>query len=119
MSQVQSGKFVRAASTTEVTSGRMKKVDVNGTQVLVANVKGIYCAVNNICPHAGASLAEGNLTDNIVTCARHGALFNVQTGAAVGKAKVFVFRQMPKDVACYEVKIEGTDILVSIDGTEN
>jgi nitrite reductase/ring-hydroxylating ferredoxin subunit len=41
MSQVQSGKFVHAASTTEVTSGRMKKVDVNGTQVLVANVKGI------------------------------------------------------------------------------
>jgi nitrite reductase/ring-hydroxylating ferredoxin subunit len=32
------------------------------------------------CPHAGATLSEGELEGGVVTCPRHGSQFDVATG---------------------------------------
>jgi nitrite reductase (NADH) small subunit/3-phenylpropionate/trans-cinnamate dioxygenase ferredoxin subunit len=40
-----------------------------------------YCAVLNSCPHAGASLAEGHVSGDEVTCPWHGWRFDLATGA--------------------------------------
>jgi len=106
--------FVRVASTAEIPAGKMKKVDQGSTAVLVANVSGSFCAVNNKCPHAGGSLAEGTLNGSTVTCPRHKAQFDVRTGEATGKAKIFVLQMMPGNVERYQVKVEGTDISVEM-----
>jgi nitrite reductase/ring-hydroxylating ferredoxin subunit len=48
-------------------------------------------AVEDRCPHAGASLAEGGYADGVVTCPAHGSQFDVQTGERVrGPADVGV-----------------------------
>ena len=39
------------------------------------------CAIENVCPHAGASLAEGVLDGDDVLCPLHGFRFDVTTGA--------------------------------------
>jgi nitrite reductase/ring-hydroxylating ferredoxin subunit len=106
--------FMRVASTAEVPAGKMKKVNVRGKDVLIANVDGVYCALSNTCPHFGGSLADGTLHGNVVTCPRHGAQFDLKTGAAVGKAKVVLFRMMPKNAESYETKVEGTDVMVNL-----
>ncbi len=41
---------------------------------------GGYCALANSCPHAGASLAEGHLSDGEVSCPWHGWRFDLETG---------------------------------------
>lgn len=39
------------------------------------------CAFRDVCPHDGASLADGELDGKVVTCARHGSQFNVCSGS--------------------------------------
>lgn len=39
------------------------------------------CAFRDVCPHEGASLADGELDGKVVTCPRHGSQFNVCTGS--------------------------------------
>jgi len=106
--------FVRVASTTEVPIGKMKKVNVRGKDVLIVNVNGAHCALNNACPHSGGSLAEGTLNGSVITCPRHGAQFDVKTGEAVGSAKIMFFKVKPKNAESYEIKIDGTTVMVGI-----
>ncbi len=107
--------FVRVASATEISQGTMKKVNVNGKDVLVVNANGKFFALNNICPHQGGSLADGTLTDGVVSCPKHGAQFDVKTGEVVGDAKIAFFKIKPKNAGCYEVKINGTDVMVGVE----
>jgi len=39
------------------------------------------CAFRDVCPHDGASLADGELDGKVVTCSRHGSQFNVCSGS--------------------------------------
>jgi 3-phenylpropionate/trans-cinnamate dioxygenase ferredoxin subunit len=105
---------IRAASTADVPDGKMKKVPIGGRELLIANVNGVYYALNNRCPHMGGSLANGTLQGDIVTCPRHGSQYNVKTGEAVGKAKIAFFSTMPHDAEHYETRIVGTDVIVEL-----
>jgi nitrite reductase/ring-hydroxylating ferredoxin subunit len=104
--------FIRAASTTDIPQGTMKKISVNGKWVLLANVDGKFYALNNACPHLGGSLADGKLNGDVVTCPRHGSKYNVKTGETVGEARIAFIKTMPHNAECYEVKISNTDVLV-------
>ncbi len=106
--------FIRAASAAEIVQGAMKKVNVNGKVILLANVGGKFYALNNACPHSGGSLADGKLNGEIIACPKHGAQFDLKTGEAVGKAKIAFFQTMPKNAGCYEVKINGSDVMIGI-----
>ena len=99
--------FVRVAETSEVPEGKMKMVQAGGKQVCLANVGGKYHAIGNVCTHVGGPLAQGFLTDHVVTCPWHGSQFDIRTGQVkMGPAAV--------PVPVYEVKVEGTSILIKI-----
>ena len=51
--------FVRIADTSELVPGQMKCVQVEGQDILLANVGGDYYAIGNRCTHLGGSLCEG------------------------------------------------------------
>ena len=55
--------------------------DAPGGSIAVFRVAGRLHAVRDECPHAGASLADGELQGTIITCPRHGSQFDVATGA--------------------------------------
>ncbi len=95
--------FVRVASTAEVPEGGMKKVMLGGQQVLLANVKGKFYAIGNVCTHVGGPLDKGRLDSHEVECPLHGSRFNVTTGQVKrGPAA------RPEPV--YEVKVEGSEV---------
>ena len=48
-----------ACKTTEIVSGQMKKITVDGKEIVVSNVDGNYFAIDDTCTHSGASLSEG------------------------------------------------------------
>lgn len=48
--------------------------------VAIYQIDGVVHAVADRCPHAGASLSEGELSGRQITCARHGSQFDVCTG---------------------------------------
>jgi nitrite reductase/ring-hydroxylating ferredoxin subunit len=83
----------------------MKKVNVGGVDVLVANVDGQIYAIANSCTHHGGPLDEGELQGTVVTCPWHGGQFDVTSGK--------VLEPPPRaDETSFEVKIEGTDVLL-------
>ena len=97
--------FVRVASTSEIPEGKMRKVIVSTQQVLVANVKGKYYAIGNVCTHLGGPLDKGTLEGHEVECPLHRSHFDVTNGAVKrGPAT------RPEPV--YDVKVESGSILV-------
>jgi len=67
----------------DIPEGKMKKFEVRGKEIMIANVGGKIYAVSDRCGHSNASLSKGILTGNIVTCPLHGAQFDVTTGRKV------------------------------------
>ena len=66
-----------------------------------------FFAVDNTCTHRGGPLAEGEVSGHEVTCPYHGATFDVRTGAVLGPPA-------ERAVACYGVRVTGTDIEVEV-----
>ncbi|MGH7819100.1 MAG: Rieske (2Fe-2S) protein, partial [Candidatus Binatia bacterium] len=52
-------------------------------------------AILESCPHAGASLADGDLEGSVVTCPEHGSQFDVCTGRRVRGPSDFPVRTFP------------------------
>jgi len=97
--------FVSVGSTSEIPEGKMKRVTVSGQQVLVANVKGTYHAIGNVCTHIGGPLDQGVLEGVEVQCPWHGSRFDVTNGHVKrGPAG----RPEPT----YDVKVDRDSILV-------
>ena len=63
--------------------GELVAIDVEGTAVAVAVLDGEVHAFDDTCPHAGCSLAEGELEDDSVVCPCHFARFDIHTGRVV------------------------------------
>ena len=97
--------FVKVADLSEVSPGEMKNVEVGDNQVLLANVGGTIYACDNLCTHAFAPLAEGDLDGEQVECPLHGSVFNVATGEVIDPPAV-------ESLRVFQVRIEGQDILV-------
>ena len=72
--------FVEVAKVNEIADGKMKHVELDGKEALIANVGGKYYAISDRCGHMNALLSMGNLTGSILTCPFHGSKFDVMTG---------------------------------------
>lgn len=99
------GKII-VGKTSEIPTGKMQKVSVDGREILVANIDGNYYACDDTCTHAGASLSEGALEGSTVTCGWHGAKFNCMSG------KLEKFPAKIKDLKSYKTVIESDNVFV-------
>jgi nitrite reductase/ring-hydroxylating ferredoxin subunit len=108
---VESG-YVRVAGKAEVPVGKMKAVKLEGKEILIINVNGNYYAIGNKCTHAGGDLSQGVLEDNVVTCPKHHAKFDVTTGKVISPPKIGFLHPKANDEPTYQVKVENENILV-------
>jgi 3-phenylpropionate/trans-cinnamate dioxygenase ferredoxin subunit len=106
--------YVEVFDLSELPVGQMKSVEVSGREILLANADGTIFAIANKCSHLGGSLAKGSLEGNTVTCPKHGAQFDLDSGKAVGKARIAIVNLGVKDLESYPVMIEETQVLVGI-----
>ena len=94
-----------AAKTSEIAPGTTKRVVVDGTEILICNVDGQFYAIEDVCTHDGGELDQGHLEGDRIECPRHGATFDVRTGAALTLPAILPVRTFP-------LEVEGDDILV-------
>ncbi|CAN3983410.1 bifunctional 3-phenylpropionate/cinnamic acid dioxygenase ferredoxin subunit [Kitasatospora purpeofusca] len=99
--------FLRACALSELAEDVPKRVDLNGVPVAVVRTDEGVFAVNDICSHANVSLSEGEVEDCMIECWLHGSSFDLRTGKPSGLPAT-------RPVAVYPVKIEGDDVLVSV-----
>ncbi len=98
--------YQTVAKASEIAPGEMKLVDLEGEEVVVANVDGAFLAFGNKCTHVGGPLAEGDLDGETVICPWHATVFNVRSGQPLGGPG-------EDPVPVYEVRLEGDDIQVA------
>ena len=100
--------FAKVAKLGDIPEGQAIVVALGDTEIALGNVGGQIHAVANLCTHDGGPLGEGELLDHQIECPRHGARFDLRTGAV---------RALPAvvPIPTYEVRIEGDDILVDLD----
>jgi 3-phenylpropionate/trans-cinnamate dioxygenase ferredoxin subunit len=75
---------VPVAGVDELAPGQRKLAFVDGRSIVVFNVAGSIHAIDNSCPHNGASLASGQLEGCMLRCPAHGLRFDVRTGCMPG-----------------------------------
>jgi len=82
--------------------------EIGGRRIAVCNVGGRFYAVEDVCTHDGASFGQAELDGDEITCPRHGAAFDVRTGAVT---------RLPAavPVRTYNVRKHGDDIEVEMD----
>ena len=74
--------WTRICAQSELLPGERRVADVDGVPVAVFNIDGELYAIEDVCTHDGGELASGTLDGYEVECPRHGARFDVRTGAA-------------------------------------
>ena len=104
----QEPQFYRAATVSEIPPRTGKTVEVGGQDIALFNVGGAYRAVNDFCPHRGASLGEGFLdpSGTKVLCPFHLFDFCLLTGTSETAPGM--------KISTYEVKVEGGEVFVRV-----
>ena len=74
--------------------------------ICIANVNGVYSAMDNVCLHRGGPLGQGMIEGGKLVCPWHGWAWDTKTGVAAQDPSM--------KVAVYPLKIEGGDVLVEI-----
>jgi nitrite reductase/ring-hydroxylating ferredoxin subunit len=77
--------FVDASDVRDVPAGKMKHVEIGEKEIMLANSDGKVYALCDRCSHMNAPLSMGTLSGKVVTCAMHGARFDVTSGKKVGE----------------------------------
>jgi len=75
--------FERVIDVSEVPDPGKTLVEVEGEMVALFHVNGQWYALDDVCTHDGGPLADGELRDYRIACPRHGAKFDIRTGAAL------------------------------------
>ncbi|MEW5771525.1 MAG: non-heme iron oxygenase ferredoxin subunit [Pseudomonadota bacterium] len=75
--------WVRVAPVAAFPIGERCVLDVDGVDVAVFHLAEGYFAIEDVCTHDGGELASGELAGCEIACPRHGARFDVRTGAVV------------------------------------
>ena len=97
--------WVRVCAESELLPGEFQVAYDGDTAIAVFNIDGELYAIEDVCTHDGGELAGGPVEGFAVECPRHGAKFDVTTGAVVA---------MPATapVPTYEVRVEGDEIRI-------
>lgn len=98
--------FVKVAATGDIPEGEGRCFEVGDQQVAIFNVKGTYYALDNVCPHQGGPLGEGELDGKMVTCPWHAWDFDVTTGENS--------EDPDEKQTVFAVKVNGDDVLVEV-----
>ena len=102
--------FVAVASVEDFADPDRQLVEVDDQLVVLVHIGGKFFALDDVCTHDGGPLSDGPIdpVGCTIACPRHGAKFNLATGAAV---------TMPatKGTAAHEVKVEDGQVYVRLE----
>lgn len=101
--------FVSVAAVDDIPIGKGIAFEVGERIIAVFNDGGTFFAIDDMCPHMGASLADGHLEDSAVACPWHGWCFDVRDGSWCDN------RRLKTD--CFEVRIVEDRIEVATEPT--
>ena len=80
--------------------------EFDGKSLALFNVEGDLYAIDDSCPHQGASLCGGRLDGRVIQCCAHGLRFDLRSGCLLNSAQV--------KVATYPVEVVDGQVFIII-----
>src|SRR5437763_17022273 len=90
----------------DLKEGEGKTVAVGGKLIALFNCGDGYHAIDDTCPHMGASLAGGYVEGGIVTCPWHAWRFRLSDGTCADNPRI--------KIGSYQVRVEGDEVQVAV-----
>ena len=72
--------YIFVAKLGDIPKGKGRVIKVKDKSLAVFRVENRCFAINNICPHQGASLGKGTLKGFVVSCPWHHQQFDIRSG---------------------------------------
>lgn len=98
--------FRRVCKLTDLAEGFGRTFYVGDRAIAVFMVDGKVFALDDTCPHMGASLGSGFVENGNVTCPWHFWRFRIKDGLWADNLRM--------GVACYAVRVEGDEVQVQL-----
>ena len=98
--------FIAVANVSDIPVGRVRGYTIADRKIAVYHTARGFFASDNVCPHRGGPLAEGDLIGEEIICPWHLWGFEVATGLCTGNASI--------SVLTHEVKVEGERIMIRL-----
>ena len=109
MAQTLNKTWIKACAVQELTPETPKIIDAGNTRIAVFKLDGaeagIY-AIEDVCTHDDGPVAEGTVEGSAIECPRHGARFDIKTGAVLRMPAVTPIRTFPVRVIGQNVEVE-------------
>lgn len=96
--------FTTVARVGSIPDGQGITVAVGDRLIAVFNSGGNYFAIDDMCPHMGASLGAGAVEDGVVTCPWHAWRFKICDGTWCDNPRI--------KIGSFEVRVVGEEIQV-------
>jgi 3-phenylpropionate/trans-cinnamate dioxygenase ferredoxin subunit len=77
MSLVEVGEYI------ELEDQQRKCIRLGGIDIALLFVNTSFYAIENVCPHEGGPVGEGEINGQKITCPWHGAVFDIENGALI------------------------------------
>ena len=100
--------FKTVARVGDIPADEGRAYELDGRMVAVFHIDGQYQAIDDFCPHMGASLAAGSVEDGCVMCPWHAWRFRISDGTWCDNPKI--------NVDTFAVRVTGNEIQVGISG---
>jgi len=99
--------FIPVAKVGEIADYGSLLCEVDERLIVLSRVGDEFFAIDDVCTHDGGPLSEGEVGDGWIACPRHGAKFDLRSGAAL---------TMPatQPTVAHQVKVEGDQIFVQL-----
>ena len=98
--------FVTVARVGEIPQGKGRRFTLGDREIALFHVEGRYYALDDRCPHMGASLAVGAVQEETVVCLRHLWAFRLSDGSCLDAPAL--------KAETFEVRVEGDEIRVGL-----
>lgn len=98
--------FVPLANIDAIADGEGASFTVGDRVIAVFRYGGEFFAIDDMCPHMGASLSAGTVCDGTVTCPWHAWRFCIREGTWCDNPRLKIDR--------FDVRVEDDQILVRV-----
>lgn len=98
--------WVSVAAADELAPSRMKRLEVAGKGLLLANAEGTHYCVDEMCTHEDYSLWFGCIKGRSIKCSLHGSYFDLESGQPLNDPADCPLRTYPTRVEAGQVWVD-------------
>ncbi|MFP6819490.1 Rieske (2Fe-2S) protein [Acinetobacter sp.] len=89
------------------TLGNRSFLMIGDRSLILFNIAEQFYAINDSCPHQGASLLNGKLEGKVIQCCAHGLRFDLSNGYLLNSTQL--------QVQSYPVEVIGENVFIGLD----